>query len=343
VAAVRYATPNSSLVRAIAALGVVAAALVTLAWAPRLANADPSKTSIEQGWELGEIQHPRVMAMGGAVHAYGGSTTAMLANPANLYAFRSYALEGLASFTPEAGRQSYGGAVADSTGPLAGGFAGTWSQMDPDGLKRRWTDLRLSLAYALGSTGITLGATGRYLRVSQNTAAGPLGASLASGGTPGDPMLSELTFDAGAAIALGDHFRVGLTGRNLTAPGTALAPLALAGGIGYSSGAVRPGDLTLEVNGLVDFTTRSEARGRVMVGGEILVHERVPVRAGYRYDDVMKTHAVSAGAGYVDPRFSLDVGARRDVVADQPATAFVVGLRFFITDSMGSGGAPDPM
>jgi hypothetical protein len=35
--------------------------------APRLAHADPSKTSIEQGWELGEIQHPRVMAMGGAV------------------------------------------------------------------------------------------------------------------------------------------------------------------------------------------------------------------------------------------------------------------------------------
>lgn len=336
----RDATPKSSLLRVIVGLG---AAVLGQASAERLAHADPSKTTIEQGYELGEIQHPRIMAMGGAVQAYGGSTTAVLANPANLYAFRSYALEGLAAFTPEAGRQSYGGAVADSTGPLAGGFAGTWSQMDPDGLKRRWTDLRLSLAYALGNTGITLGATGRYLRVSQNIAAGPLGASLASGGTPDDPMFSELTFDAGAAIALGERFRAGVTGRNLTAPGTALAPLALVGGVGYSSGATRPGDLTLEVNGMADFTTRSSTRGRVMAGGEVLVHERVPVRAGYRYDDVTKTHAVSAGAGYVDPRFSLDVGVRRDVVADHPATAFVVGLRFFITDAMGSGGAPDPM
>lgn len=327
--------------RRTAALALAALATV----APLTAQADPSTTTIEQGYELGEIQHPRVMAMGGAVQATSGSTTAIFNNPANLVAFRNYHIEGLAAFTPEAGRQSYGGAVADSTSSrLGGGFGGTWSQMDPDGIKRRWTDLRLALAYPLGESGIALGVTGRYLRVSQNVASGPLGASLASGGTADEPLFNELTFDAGAAAVLGKYFRAGLTGRNLTAPGTALAPLALAGGLGFTTGSTSAGDVTIEVNGLADFTSRDTTRSRWMVGAELMVHEHVPVRAGYRYDDVMKTHAVSAGAGYVDRRFSLEVGARRDVVADHPATSFVVGLRFFIdTIGGGSGEAPDPM
>lgn len=309
----------------------VAAAFVAAATPAR---ADTSSTTIEQGYELGEVQHPRVMAMGGASQAWGGSTTAIFNNPANLGLFRVYHLEGLATFGPEARRQSYGGAVTDSsTSRLSGGFGGTWSQMDPDGIRRRWTDLRLSLAYPLGDR-FSLGVTGRYVRLSQNTAAGPLGASLASDGTADAPLVNELTFDAGAAVSITEQLRIGLTGRNLTAPGTALMPLAVAGGIGWSNQTV-----TLEVDGLVDFTTRSSARGRLMAGGEVLLADRVPLRAGYRYDDVMKTHAVTAGAGYVDRRFSLELGGRRDVVAEHPATTVSVGLRFFI-DAAGSGSDP---
>ncbi len=329
VAAVRNATKRAP--RRLRLRGVAAAVAIAAVGAPGVAHADPSSTSIEQGYELGEVQHPRVMAMGGAAQAWGGSTTAVFNNPANLGLFRVYHLEGLAAFGPEARRQSYGGAVTDSsTSRLSGGFGGTWSQMDPDGLKRRWTDLRLSLAYPLGDR-ISLGVTGRYLRLSQNVAAGPLGASLASGGTADEPLLNELTFDAGAAVQITEQLRVGLTGRNLTAPGTALAPLALAGGVGWSNQTV-----TVEVDGLVDFTTRDSARGRLMAGAEVLLADRVPLRAGYRYDDVMKTHAVSAGAGYVDRRFSIELGGRRDVVGEHPATTVAVGLRFFI-DATGSG------
>ena len=89
---------------------------------PGIAYADPSTTSIEQGYELGEVQHPRVVGMGGAVQAFGGSTTAIFANPANLTLLRVYHLEGLAALSPESRRQSYGGAIADSsTSRLAGG------------------------------------------------------------------------------------------------------------------------------------------------------------------------------------------------------------------------------
>ena len=43
----------------------------------RRAYADPSTTTPEQGYDLGEIQSPRAVAMGGAQTATGGSTTAV--------------------------------------------------------------------------------------------------------------------------------------------------------------------------------------------------------------------------------------------------------------------------
>jgi hypothetical protein len=312
------------------AVGVVAASVFGV----RPVHAAPSSTSIEQGYELGEIQHPRSIAMGGAQQVWGGSTTAVFVNPANLALYRVYHLEGLAAFSPEARRQSYGGAVVDSsTSRLAGGFGGTWNQMDPDGIRRQWTDLRLALAYPLGDR-LHLGLTGRYLRVNQGTARGPFGGSLASDGRSGEPITSGFTFDAGAGVAITEQLRIAVSGRNLTAPGTGLMPLGLAGGIGWSNQTV-----TAEANTLVDFTTFGSARMRTMVGGEFLIADRVPLRAGYRYDAGTKTHALSLGVGYVDRRFSIELGARRDVVADNPATTIAAGLRIFIDSSGGGGGA----
>ncbi len=299
-------------------------------------HAAPSSTSIEQGYELGEVQHPRAVALAGAQQVWGGSTTAVFVNPANLPLYRVYHLEGLAAFGPEARRQSYGGAVVDSsTSRLAGGFGGTWSQMDPDGIRRQWTDLRLSLAYPLGDR-VHLGVTGRYLRVNQGTARGPLGASLASDGTSTEPLANQFTFDAGVAVALAEHLRLAVSGRNLTAPGTALMPLAVAGGLGWSNQTV-----TVEANSLVDFTTFGSARMRMMGGGEVLLADHFPIRAGYRYDAGVKTHAVGLGLGYVDRRFSIEVGGRRDVSGDNPATMISVGLRFFIDSGGATGGGQD--
>jgi hypothetical protein len=296
-------------------------------------QAAPSSTSIEQGYELGEVQHPRSVALAGAQQVWGGSTTAVFVNPANLALYRVYHLEGLAAFGPEARRQSYGGAVVDSsTSRLAGGFGGTWSQMDTDGIRRQWTDLRLTLAYPLGDR-VHLGATGRYLRANQGATRGPFGASLASDGTSTEPIVNEFTFDAGAAVSVTEQLRVAMSGRNLTAAGTGLLPVIVAGGLGWSNQTV-----TVEGDGLVDFTTFGSARMRLMVGGEVLVADRVPIRAGYRYDAGTKTHGIGAGVGYVDRRFSIELGGRRDIVAANPATTLALGLRFFID----SGGATGP-
>ena len=97
---------------------------------------------------------------------------------------------------------------------------------------------------------------------------------------------------------------------------------------------------TIEGDQLIDFTTWSQTRGRTMVGGEVFLADRFPVRAGYRYDDGTKTHGVGLGVGYVDKQFSLEIGGRRDVVGEHPATFIGVGLRFFIAGSNSSGGEP---
>jgi hypothetical protein len=313
------------------AISVVAALSVALA--PRLAAADPATTSIEQGYDLGEIQSPRALAFGGAQVALGTSTTALYQNPANLPLARVYHFEALAAVSPEGRRQSYGGAVVDSsTSKLAGGLAGTWNLQDPDGINRTWTDFRLVLGYPLGDR-FAVGATGRYLRTSQDVSRGPFGASYASDGTPGSPVLNTFTFDLGATLVPVDGFKIGVVGHNLTNPGGGLAPTTVQGGMGYGSEI-----FSLEADVLGDFSTYNVARARAMFGGELFLGGHVPIRLGYRYDDGTKTHALSGGLGYVDKSWSFEVSGRHDLAGDHPATMIVAAVRFFYNPEGGGGG-----
>lgn len=290
--------------------------------APALAS--PSTVPPEAGYDLGEIQSPRDLALAGALNAFGTSTSALYLNPANLPFSRVYHFEAIGSFSPEARRQSYGGAVVDSsTSKITGGFAGTWSNMDPSGINRTWTDLRLSLAYPLGDK-LAMGVTGRYLRVDQAVATGPFGATDVSDGTSGSPVLDRITFDAGLTAAPIDQLRIGVVGHNLTNIGNALAPTTVAGGIGFKAG-----DFTLEADGLADFTTWGKTRARFMAGGELFLADHFPIRVGYRYDDGLNTHAIAAGLGYIDTHWSFEVSGRHDIVGRDPATMLSVGLRYF--------------
>jgi hypothetical protein len=300
-------------------------ALALASWCVE-ASAAPSSTSPEQGYDLGEVESPRALAMGGANNAIGVSTTSLYLNPGNMTLARVYHIEGLATLSPEARRQSYGAAIIDSVinaQHLAGGFAGDWSLMDPDGIHRTWTDLRAGLGYPLGDR-FSIGAIGRYLRASQSVAAGPLGQSFASDGTPGAPLFNQITFDVGATAVVSDELRVGLVGHNLTNPGTGFAPTTLAGGLGYVSSS-----FAAEGGALVDFTTFGKAKVRGMIGGELFLADAYALRLGYRYDDGTRTHAVSGGLGYIGKTWSLELGARRDVAGEHPATFFTLSLRFF--------------
>ena len=307
-------------------------------FATTAARAEPSTTTIEQGFDGGEVQSPRSVGMAGALNATGVSTNGLFLNPANMALARVYHLEALGAFSPEARRQSYGAAAVDSVlnrWHLAGGGAVNWSTMDPDGIHRSWTDVRVGLAFPLGDH-LAIGANGRYLRVDQAIASGPLGASLASDGTAGKPLFNQITFDAGATLSFTQSLRLGVVGHNLTNPGTSFAPTTLAGGLGYITR-----DFAVEADAQADFTTFASTKMRFMGGGEVFLADHYAIRAGYRYDAGTKVHAASAGLGYIDRKWSIELSARRDVVADHPSTMLSLGLRFFY-DAVGGAQGDEP-
>jgi hypothetical protein len=314
---------------------ICAAAALGMTLVTTSASADPSTTSPEQGFDSGDALHPRILAMGSAHYALGSSTSALYGNPANLVFSRLYHFEGTAALSPEARRQSYGGAVADSSASkVAGAVGGSYSMQDPDGIKRSWTDLRLALALPL-SDKVAVGLVGRYLRLDQSPSRGPLGRSLASDGALSGQLFAALTFDLGIAVQPKKGIRLGLVGRNLTVPDSAFAPTQLVAAVGYLEE-----KFGVEADALVDFHTYGRATVRAMAGGEYLAGEKFPLRVGYRYDQGGKIHSLCLGAGYVDKRFSVDVGFRRDVGAEHPATFVGVGLRVFV-DRAGSQNASD--
>lgn len=315
-----------------------AAMTVAVVLGARRAHADPMSTSPEQAYDLGEIPSPRALGMGGALNALGVSTASAYLNPANMAMARVYHLEALAAYSPQARRQTYALAIVDSllsSTRLAGGLAGAWSELDPDGLHRIWTDVRGGLALPLGDH-FSIGAAVRWLRIEQAATAGPFGQSPASSGTSSQPIFNQVTADAGATVSI-EGFRIAAVGHNLTFPNTALAPTTAIGAIGFFSPV-----FALEADGLLDFNTWGGTRGRFMAGGELFVADRYAIRAGWRYDGGTRLNTASLGLGYIDPRWSVEVGARHDIVGDHAMTMGVLSLRYFYDPTGATASPMDP-
>jgi hypothetical protein len=317
--------PTSSFrssVRGAAALSLLACSLGLGAEA----RAEPSKKPPELGWNYNEMETARTAALGGAFRAIGPDINGLYGNPANMAATRVYHLGAFAQIWPEAARQSYGAAAVDSiTSRVAGGIGGNYTAQDPDGLKRKATDVRLGLAFAV-SDKVLLGASGKYLKLRQD-GLGPLGQSLPSSGLPSDSIISGFTFDAGITVKPTSLISIGLLGANLTNTGNGFRPLQLGGGLGVGNQ-----DFSLVGDFVADFSTFDKTRVRAMAGGELLAADHFPLRLGYRFDEGQKTHAISGGVGYLDQIFAVDVAVRRNVVGES-GTAIIIGLQYFLESS----------
>lgn len=266
------------------------------------------------------------------MRAQSNGTTALFYNPANMAVSRVYHITALAQIYPEAGRQSYGGAIVDSvvsSSGLAGGVGGTWNLQDPDGVAREWVDMRGAFAIPVGKM-VYVGAGGRVFSLTQN-GGGPLGMSPITGGLPGGIIVNTFTLDLGATFKPIPELSLSLTGHNLTNPGTGFLPLMAGVGVGYGRS-----EFSLDVDALIDSTTYESPKARIMVGGEFLAANVVSIRAGYRYEEGLDLHAISAGLAYVDRRFSIDAAFRRTVSGPE-ALALVFGATLHIeTLSLGS-------
>ncbi len=302
------------------------------------AAADPSKLPPQFAYDYGETETPKSAGVG-AMHALGSGVTAMYLNPANLGLSRSYHIGALGQFTPEAKRQLYGGTLIDSTRRFSGGVSFIGGFQDPDGINRKTIDARLALAFAV-TKAFHIGASGRYVSIDQD-GLGPFGSSRASGGLvdPSEPppgrqrMLATATVDVGLTFRATEELAIAAFGQNLTYPNNGLLPTLVGAGIGYGTS-----DFSVEVDGLADLNSYGKPSPRVMAGGEYLLLNHVPLRAGYRFDMLngsgeKMSHAVSAGVGYVEPRFGIEASVRRTVVGPS-ATMIFIGFAYYL-ESLG--------
>jgi opacity protein-like surface antigen len=333
----RMAWRNSILSRHFYIGAVFAVAAASFA---RPAHAEPSPLVPEIGFNGGEIDTGRSMAMGGATRALGNAVTGLYSNPANIALTHVYHLQGLAQIWPEARRQTYGASAVDSvSGRLAGAIGAHYGVLDADGVDRKWTDVRVAVAFPI-SDKFYAGITAKYLKLKDNgvpRSGYGLRNSYAWSGLADYPTVEGFTFDAGITVTPTNGLFIGVIGTNLTKPDNGFRPLTFGGGIGYGNN-----DITAEVDVVADFTTYTGADGssrtamRGMAGFEYLAADHFPLRVGYRYDVQPATHAISAGVGYIDPQFSVELGFRRTITGKEPygpVTSIVIDLQYFLESS----------
>lgn len=292
------------------------------------ARAEPSEVDPTLAYNYGEIETARHVSTAGAQRATSNSIGALFINPANIAAGEVYHLGVMAQIWPEAQRQSYGAAAADSlvsTSELAGAAGVTYNTADKDGVDREWTDLRFAMAYPFSSS-LFVGLGGRYLWLRQD-GSGPLGASTASSGLPDEQIVRQWSLDAGATVKPAPELALSLTGSNLTSPGHAFMPTTVGGGVGYG---VK--EIGIEADLVADFTTFEDTSLRAMAAIETLLAGKYAIRAGYRYDQGFETHALSAGVGYTAREFSVEMGGRH-TFADPAASTFVIGFTYHLESS----------
>lgn len=271
-----------------------------------------------------DIQNARPLALGGASRAFCPSNASLYLNPAGIAVARLYHVETLYGYMPTAHSHVAGGSVVDSvTAPVAMGLSFNYVAWDPDGVDRSEYDVRLTAAYYIARF-LAIGLSLKYVYANQE-GRGPLGATNLFVSN-GDEQLNTVTVDVGTTLTIGRIFSAAVVGYNLTNTESAHAPLSL--GIGL---ALTIRSFVVATDVLLDFTSAEDLMLRAMGGAEYLIADNWPIRLGYRWDQLLGTHAVTGGFGYVSSSFGVELSVRQDVSSpdDHLHTALVLAIRYF--------------
>ena len=232
-------------------------------------------------------------------------------NAASLAARRRYSIETQWLLNRSGGDtafQGYGASVVDSEmGTTAGGFAYT---RVPSGL---WQGnlLHLALAFPLAE-GFFVGGTGKYVSM----------------GGPGGDRIKAANVDAAAFWQATSVLSFGVTGYNLIDTGhKSVLPRAV--GAGAAVGDERRFHIALDWRGDFD-RPRGKTTNLYAVGGEVLLADLIPLRAGYLRDETRNASYWSAGLGVVTSSgVAIDASFRQGIDHSDDRT-FAVGLKLFL-------------
>ena len=228
------------------------------------------------------LDDPRSLALGGAVRGDPVGNSAVLYNPAGMSRAYTYAAE-IGFFRADRDKHNATAInVVDSkTQPaLAVGLAYAYEFSDDDAaVALKGHNGRLAFASAMVPGKIHAGLGLHYVKFER-----------------ADPLedLSGFSLDAGFLLSLTNEIHLGLAGQNILDLEDPMFPVLWGGGIAYT------GDrFALDFDIAVDVSTDEEPHPRYMVGGEMLLAESVPVRAGFRRDEATGYDYVSGGLGFM--------------------------------------------
>jgi hypothetical protein len=327
---------------AIAALGSV---LVVLAAAPPTRATDFQLTDV------------RSLGMGGALRASAIGTSSLVLNPAGLTQSKLYHIETTYMFDDKYKMHYTGASVVDSVTSRLGmglGYTFRWVGKSLGKQKLQAHNVVLGLSYAIIPR-LSLGINLHYVRTTvhekhklDSEVETPDYAAIKTepaswdldGTAPGDNQhpygrdLNAFTMDAGLTLRIIDQIGIAVVGYNLTNLKSPFAPMMLGMGA-FAEIAI----IHISFDVLLDwdsakrlFGTSKPVSPKFLTGLEAFLGDHYPLRAGYSYDDVTRSHTIHWGAGYIARQGSIEAGFSYEVndgLDDRNDFRFMISLKYF--------------
>jgi len=261
---------------------------------------------------------PREIAVGEAMRGGATGASAIAMNPAGLPLTRELVFEGAYGYRFSDAASLIGVSACDSTVAAPGCFYYEYAGSSPDDAgmtgRRRTHFAGMTMSRAMVPR-VLLGAGARYYDFNTDMS--------------GEKSASGFLFDLGATLRLTSQISFGLAGQNLLATeASPQFPRALGGGL-----LARPLPTVT-----FSFDSRWRLDGdvhgaRFGGGGELFLRTKggqngIPLRLGGVRDTGLDATFLSAGLGYANIRWSLDVSGRRQVAGGDD-TLVLASLRFY--------------
>jgi hypothetical protein len=267
---------------------------------------------------LDDLLGPREIAVGEAMRGGATGSSAVAMNPAGLPLTRELVFEGGYGYRASDSASLIGVSACDSTTAAPGCFYYEYAGSSPEvaGMSgRRRTHLGAMTLSRAVLPRVLVGAGAKYFDFNTDMA--------------GETDASGFAFDFGATLRLAPQVSFGLSGQNLvTTEDSPQFPRAVGGGL-----IARPVP-TLAFGFDSRWRLDGDVKGaRFGGGGELFLRSSggqngIPIRLGGLRDTGLAATFVTAGLGYANVRWGLDVSGRRQVAGGDD-TLVLASLRFY--------------
>ena len=276
--------------------------------------------AVAQPNSLIDYYGPRVIGIGESNRAGAIGATSIKLNPAGLALSRQLVFDASYGFRAEDSASIVMVSACDSTVAIPGCFYYQYFSAEPtiggNDMKRRAHEWGYTSSRLL-TPQIVLGLTGRYYDYNSDLT--------------GEEDSSGFSFDAGLIFVASPAIKIAAVGYNLIGEESPQYPRAVATGLSLQAGPM----VALSMDALWNLDTADgESTGRYGGGVQLFLRSAdklngYPIRAGAVYDAQLGGTYLTGGIGYANPRFGIDIGARRQVDGDGDELLILAGLRVY--------------